>query len=169
MGRKNKCVDISSDKRVILLTRNHGHAKEKENIKRETKYPLTTAQNNNEVFSLVRCVNKHNVFIIGRDMNTQIGKNVNNKFSLYNFSNRNGKLLTDFTLENRLTCVNNKFLKRKGKLYTYTNTNNTKAFIDYILMNKKWNNSAINCVAYSSVEGVSSDHRIVMEKIRLCL
>ena len=30
-------------------------------------------------------------------------------------------------------------------------------------MNKKWNNSALNC------EGVSSDHRIVMAKIRLNL
>ena len=35
---------------------------------------------------------------------SQIGKNVNNKFSLHNSSNRNGEHLTDFTLENRLTC-----------------------------------------------------------------
>ena len=36
-------------------------------------------------------------------------------------------------------------------------------------MNKKWKNSTMNCEAYSSFEGVSSDHRIVMEKIRLSL
>ena len=36
-------------------------------------------------------------------------------------------------------------------------------------MNKKWNNSALNCKAYSSFEGVSSDHRIVTAKIRLSL
>ena len=36
-------------------------------------------------------------------------------------------------------------------------------------MNKKWNNSALNCEAYSSFEGVSSDHRIVTAKIRLSL
>ena len=41
--------------------------------------------------------------------------------------------------------------------------------IDYILMNKKWINSALNCEAYSSFEGVFSDHRIVRAKIRLSL
>ena len=44
-----------------------------------------------------------------------------------------------------------------------------KALIGYILINKKWNNSALNCAAYSSLEGVSSDHRIVTAKIRLSL
>ena len=33
----------------------------------------------------------------------------------------------------------------------------------------KWKNSAMNCEAYSSFEGVSSDHRIVTAKIRLSL
>ena len=42
--------------------------------------------------------------------------------------------------------------------------NNTKAQINYVFINKKWNNSA-----YSSFEGVSSDHWIVMAKIRLSL
>ena len=40
--------------------------------------------------------------------------------------------------------------------------------VDYVL-NKKWKNSAMNCEAYSSFEGVSSDHRIVTEKIQLSL
>ena len=79
-------------------------------------------------------------------------------------SNRNGKHLTDFMLENRLIYLNIKFQKRKGKLWTYTYTINIKAQIDYILINKKWNNSALNSEAYSSFEGVTSDHRIVMTK-----
>ena len=53
----------------------------------------------NELFSLVRRIPKHNVLVIGGDMNTQIGKNVNHKFSWHNSSNRNGEHLTDFTLE----------------------------------------------------------------------
>ena len=47
--------------------------------------------------------------------------------------------------------------------------NNTKAQIDYVLINNKWKNSALNCEAYSSFEGVSTDHRIVTAKIRLSL
>ena len=59
--------------------------------------------------------------------------------------------------------------KKEGKLWTYTYANNSKAQIDYVLINKKWKNSAMNCEAYSSFEGVSSDHRIVVAKIQLSL
>ena len=56
-----------------------------------------------------------------------------------------------------------------GKLWTYTYANNSKAQIDNVLINKKWENSAMNSEAYSSFEGVSTDHRIVTAKIRLSL
>ena len=82
-------------------------------------------------------------------------------------SNRNGDHLSGIALEIKLTCLNTKFQKRKGKLWTYTNANNAKSQIDSILINKKWNNSALNCEVYSSFEGGSSDHRIVTAKIRL--
>ena len=61
----------------------------------------------NELSFLVRSISKHNILIIGRDRNTQIGKNVNNKFNLQT---------TNFTLEKGLICLNTKFQKRKGKL-----------------------------------------------------
>ena len=72
----------------------------------------------NKLSSLVRSILKHNVLVIDGDMNAQIGKTVNHKFSLHNSSNRNGEHLTDFTLENRLTCLNTKFQKREGKPWT---------------------------------------------------
>ena len=122
-----------------------------------------------ELSSLVRSIPKHNMLVIGGDMNAQIGKNGNNKYSLHNTSNRNGQHLTDFMIENRLACLNTNYQKRGGKLWTYTYANNTKAQIDYVLINKKWKNSALNCEAYSSFEGVSTDHRIVTAKIRLSL
>ena len=118
---------------------------------------------------LVRRNPKHNMLVIGGDMNAQIGKNGNNKYSLHNTSNRNGQHLIDFMIENRLACLNTNYQKREGKLWTYTYANNTKAQIDYIFINKKWKNSAMNCDAYSSFEGVSTDHRIVTAKIRLSL
>ena len=43
----------------------------------------------NELSSLVYSIPKHNVPVIGGDMNAQIGKNINHKFSLHNLSNRN--------------------------------------------------------------------------------
>ena len=117
----------------------------------------------------MRSIPKHNMLVIGGDMNAQIGKNGNNKYSLHNTSNRNGQHLTDFMIENRLACLNTNYQKRKGKQWTYTYANNTKAQIDYVLINKKWKNSAMNCEAYSSFEGVPTDHRIVTAKIRLSL
>ena len=80
----------------------------------------------NELSSLVRNIPKRNILVIGGDMNTQIGKNLNNKFSSHNTANRNGEHLRDFTLENRLTCLNTKFQKRNENLWTYTYTNNAK-------------------------------------------
>ena len=72
-------------------------------------------------------------------------------------------------IENRLTCLNTNYQKREGKLWTYTYANNSKAQIDYVFINKKWKNSAIDCKAYSSFEDVSSDHWIVTAKTRLNL
>ena len=110
---------------------------------------------------------KSNVLVIGGDMNAQIGKNGNNKYSLHNTSNRNGPHITDFIIENRLTCLNTNFRKREGKLWTYTYANKNKVQIDDVFINKEWKNSTMNCEAYSSFEGVSSDHRIVTAKIRI--
>ena len=123
----------------------------------------------NELSSFIRSIPKHNVLIIGGDMNAQIGKDESNKFCLHNLSNRNREHLTQFSLENRLTWFNTKFQKREGKLWTYTYANNVKTQIDYILINKKWIISALNREAYSSFEGISSDYRIVTAKIRLSL
>ena len=122
-----------------------------------------------ELSSLVRSIPKHNLLVIGGDMNAQIGKNRNNKYSLHNTSNRDGQHLIDFMIENRLTCLNTNFQKREGKLWTHTYANKSKAQIDYLFINRKWKNSAMNCEAYSTFEGVSSDHRIVTAKIRLSL
>ena len=61
---------------------------------------------NDELSSLVRSIPKHNVLVIGGDMNAQIGKN---RYSLHNKSNRNGQQLTEFVMENRLTCLNTNY------------------------------------------------------------
>ena len=122
-----------------------------------------------ELSSLVRSIPKHNLLVVGGDMNAQFGKNRNNKYSLHNTSNRNGQHLIDLMIENRLTCNDTNFQKREGKLWTHTYANKSKAQIDYLFINRKWKNSAMNCEAYSTFEGVSSDHRIVTAKIRLSL
>ena len=70
----------------------------------------------NELSSLVRSIPKHNVLVIGGDMNAQIGKNVNHKFSLHTSSNRNKQHLTDFTRENGLTCLNTNFQGGEGTM-----------------------------------------------------
>ena len=121
-----------------------------------------------ELSSLVHSIPKYNVLVIGGDMNAQIGKN-GNKYSLHNMSNRNGQHLTDFLIENSLTFLNTNNKKGKGKLWTYIYANNSKAQIDYVFINKKWKNSAMNCEAYSSFDSVSSDHWIVTAKIQLSL
>ena len=94
-----------------------------------------------DLSSLAHSIPKHNVLFIGGDMSAQIGKNGNNKYSLHNTSNRNRQHLTDFMTENKLTCLNTNYQKRKGKLWTYSYVNNSKAQIDYVFINKKWKNT----------------------------
>ena len=61
-----------------------------------------------ELSSFVRSIPKHNLLVIGGDMNALIGNNGNNKYSLHNTSNRNERHLTDFMIENRLKCLKKK-------------------------------------------------------------
>ena len=63
----------------------------------------------NKLSSLARNISKHNVLVIGGDMNTQIGKNVNSKFCLQSSSNRNGEHVT----LNRFSYLNTKFKKKR--------------------------------------------------------
>ena len=62
-----------------------------------TCYSLTTASDDTDLDTfynelILSCsIPKHNVQIIGGDINAQIRKNVNNKFSLHNLSNGNGE------------------------------------------------------------------------------
>ena len=51
----------------------------------------------------------------------------------------------------------------------YSPTNVSKETELVVFINKIWKNSAMNCEAYSSFEGVSSNHRKVTAKIRLSL
>ena len=122
-----------------------------------------------ELSSLVRQIPKHNIIIIGGDMNSQIGRCKDHRYAFHSTSNRNGQYLSDFILENQLVCLNTKYQKKSSKLWTFTYPNGVKAQLDYMLINKKWINSAMNAEAYNSFGGVSSDHRIVTSKIRLSL
>ena len=90
-----------------------------------------------ELFFFLSSILKHNVLIIGGNMDAQIGKNEDNEFGLHNTSNRNVEHLIDFSLENEQTSLNANFQKRKRKLCTYTYANNDKAQIDHIPINKK--------------------------------
>ena len=67
------------------------------NVSDETDMIITRY---NELSSLVRHIPKYNVLIIGADTNSQIGKDENDKFSLWDWPNRNGEYLRDlFTWE----------------------------------------------------------------------
>lgn len=123
-----------------------------------------------ELSAIVRSIPKHNLLVIGGDMNAHIGREDNkHKFSFHDGTNRNGEYLLTFLLENNLQCMNTRFQKRPGKLWTHQSPNGDKAQLDYLFMNKKWINSCHNCEAYSSFYGVSTDHRIVTSKLKLSL
>ena len=122
-----------------------------------------------ELAELTKNIPKHNVILIGGDMNARIGES-DAKGSVYNeTTNENGQHLLDYMQECNLKALNTSFTKRKGKLWTHTSPAGARSQIDYILINNKWKNSVLNCEAYSTFCTVGSDHRIVTAKIRLSL
>ena len=122
-----------------------------------------------DLSSLICSVPKHNVLIIRGDLNAQIGQSIHHKFRYYYRSNRNGEYLEHFLIENDLLCINTRFQKRRGKLWTHTYPNGDRAQLDYMMINKKSINSVQNCKAYHSLEGISTDDRIVSLRIKLSL
>ena len=98
-------------------------------------------------------------------MNAKLGQSEDYKFSYDQSTNRNGQHLQNLITENSLCCLNKQFQKKFGKLWTHRYPNVVKAQLDYVLVNRKWINSLMSCEAYSTFEGVSSDHHIVSEKI----
>ena len=122
-----------------------------------------------DLSAVTRQVPKHNILIIGGDFNAHLGQKDGFTHAYHINTNRNGTMLKNFLAENNLLCLNTKFQRRPGQLWTHDSPNGTKAQLDYIIINKKWQNSAKNCRSYNSFVTVGSDHRIVTAKIRLTL
>ena len=67
-----------------------------------------------ELSSLISCIPEHNVQIIGGDTNAQIGEDENNTvYTTRQTEMAGGGHLTEFSLGNRLTCLNTKFRKKR--------------------------------------------------------
>ena len=64
-----------------------------------------------------RPISKHNILIISRDMNAQVGIDENDKFGLHNIPNRKGDYVTDFSLVNNISSLNSKFFNRERELW----------------------------------------------------
>ena len=121
-----------------------------------------------DLTSVTRQVPKHNILIIGGDFNAHLGQLDGFKYAYHTDTNRNGSMLKDYLNENNLLCLNTKFQKRPGQLWTHKSPNGSKAQLDYVIINRKWKNSVKNCRAFNSFS-VASDHRIVSAKICLSL
>ena len=119
-----------------------------------------------ELVDTIKQVPKHNLLAIGGDFNAQLGKQ-DYKFSYHTSTNRNGAFLASVLTQFNLRATNTMFQKRPGKLWTIDYANGSKGQVDYILINRKWLNSIMNCEAYSSFDSMNSDHRIVTSQIRL--
>ena len=52
---------------------------------------------------------------------------------------------------------------------THKSQNNYSSHIEYIIINRKWKNSAWNCRAYNKFVNVASTHRIVTAHIQFSL
>ena len=100
---------------------------------------------------------RHNVLLVMGDFNAKIGK-LDAKFTYNKVTNRNGKQMLDLVEECDLKAINTCFQKKMGKLWTFQYPNGARSQLDYICINRKWQNSAHDCSAFSSFVTVGSDH-----------
>ena len=117
----------------------------------------------------IKKISKHYVLIIENDMNAKIDNNKCVGNSYHNYTNRNGKYLLDLTIDCGLVNISTNFQKNKEKLWTFTYPNGTRTQLDYILIDRKWKNSAIDRRSFNTYSPLESDHRIYTAKIRLSL
>ena len=75
----------------------------------------------------------------------------------------------DYALENNLVITNTTFQTKASKLWTSELPSGFRAQLDYVLVRKKWRNSATNSEAYGLFASIGSDHSIVTVKVRLSL
>ena len=74
-----------------------------------------------ELSSLIHHVPKHNVLVVGGDMNAHVGRTEEHKYTYHQSTNRNGEHMLDFATENGLACLNTQFQKKEGQVMdTYT-------------------------------------------------
>ena len=71
-----------------------------------------------QLASSTRQVPKHKVHITAGDLNTHLGRLEGFLYSYHEQTNRNVELLYDYLKENRQICLNTKFQKWKGQLWT---------------------------------------------------
>ena len=117
----------------------------------------------------IKNIPKHNVLIIGGDINAKIDNNKCVGNSYHNYTNRNGEYLLNLTIDCGLVNISTNFQKNEEKLWTFTYPNGTSSQLDYILINIKWKTCAIDCCSFSTYPPLESDHRICTAKIRLSL
>ncbi len=98
----------------------------------------------------IQSIPAHNVMMVIGDFNARIGKS-DAKFAFHETTNRNGSHLLDLICEKNLFISNLKFQKRAGKKWTYMDPAGNKCQLDYILTNKKWQNSILNTEAYNTI------------------
>ena len=119
-----------------------------------------------ELSSTINSIPAHNLLIIGGDFNAQLGP-LDALFTPAKETNRNGTHMKDLLEEHSLIATNTRFQNRIGRLWTHRRPNGQLVQLDFILVRKKWINSIKNSRAYSSFEGVNSDHRIVSCKCQI--
>ncbi|XP_072028122.1 craniofacial development protein 2-like [Amphiura filiformis] len=119
-----------------------------------------------ELSSTVNAIPAHNLLIIGGDFNAQLGP-LDALFTPAKETNRNGNHMKDFLQEHNLIATNTRFQNRINRLWTHRRPNGQLVQLDFVLVRKKWINSIKNSRAYSSFEGVNSDHRIVSCKCQI--
>ena len=78
-------------------------------------------------------------------------------------------MLKNYLLEYKLLYLYKHLQQMQGLYYTHTSPNDSISQIYYIIINRKWKNSAMHCRSYNLFISIVSNHHIISVIIRLSL
>ena len=120
--------------------------------------------------SVTRQIPKHNFVVIAGDFKAHLGQQDGFKYSYHAQTNRNGVMLKDYLHEKQPHMLEHKIPEKTRPTMEHTALQmEVKYKLDYVIINRKWKNSAKNCRSFNSFISVESDHHIVSAKVRLSL
>jgi exonuclease III len=122
----------------------------------------------------IDAIDRSDVLLVIGDLNAKVGKDHltwQDNIGPHGLGsvNERGERLLEFCCVNQLCISNTYFPHKPSRKWTWAHPNGrSKNMIDYIMINRRWKNSILDCRSFPSADA-GTDHQLLICKLRLKL